>query len=220
MTRPLATSRAGVMIVFDWNGTVVLDADRALRALNAVLAGHGVPQVDAAGFRSSFRLPMSAMFDDLGLPAALGAAAEAEWNAHMARTTTVLRPGTDEVLRELALAGVWLGVVSAAAYDSVDFDLHTLRVPDVWHAVHAPTRDKEATLAALRYHAEAAYYVGDTAYDMECARSAGYVPVGVTEGYADVRTLLAAGADVVIERMEELLPLSARHRLPISERTE
>ncbi|MGO2750134.1 MAG: HAD family hydrolase [Pseudoclavibacter sp.] len=192
------------MIVFDWNGTIVLDAERARNALNWVLASHGAADLDRAAFSTSFKLPMSVMFDDLGLPASAAEDAERSWNERMTTAETELRAGAASALAELHAEGVWLGVVSAAAAEAVAFDRVTLGVPEVWSSVLAPATDKTAILRALRHTRRVAYYVGDTVYDMTCARLAGYIPVAVTGGYASEDALRNAGADHVITSLAEL----------------
>ena len=54
-------------IVFDWNGTILDDAERTLAALNAVLVDLGREQLDDETFRQAFGLPLEAMLADLGL---------------------------------------------------------------------------------------------------------------------------------------------------------
>ncbi|MEE9544256.1 MAG: HAD hydrolase-like protein, partial [Rhodospirillales bacterium] len=46
--------------------------------------------------------------------------------------------------------------------------------------------------------------IGDTTYDMEMARNAGTLAVGVSWGYHGVAELKDAGADAVIDAFEEL----------------
>ncbi|NQX28353.1 HAD family hydrolase [Microbacteriaceae bacterium VKM Ac-2854] len=190
------------MVLFDWNGTVVLDADRARDALNAVLVARQRPALSHAGFAREFSLPMAAMFDRLGAGDVFEA--EQEWNAHMAARASVARAGAHEALRRLADGGAYLGVVSAAARSSVEYDLDSLGFEVAWAALEAPTTDKLAVLRRYRGERARAVYVGDTAYDMVCARTAGYLAVAVAGGYTPVDALRAAGADHVISSLLDL----------------
>jgi phosphoglycolate phosphatase len=202
-----AAQLADTMVLFDWNGTVVIDGDRARDALNGVLERRGLDLLDETQFASRFRLPMGEMFHELGVASGALLTAEAEWNAHMASETTRLRAGSAATLDRLHAGGAWMGVVSAASINAVDFDRASLGVPDVWRSVEAPVVDKVAALAAHRHERARAFYVGDTAYDMRSATEAGYVPIGVAGGYAPVEVLHAAGARHIIESLDELLPL-------------
>jgi phosphoglycolate phosphatase len=46
--------------------------------------------------------------------------------------------------------------------------------------------------------------VGDTVHDMRMAKAAGVGAIGVAWGYHEIEELRAAGADVVIERFDQL----------------
>lgn len=205
------------MVVFDWNGTVVLDADRAWESLNAALREQHVAEVPRSAFTTEFRLPMADMFRRLGVAGSEVAVADATWNRRMTTSETTLRPGAVEAIEALHGDGVWLGVVSAAAAAALAHDRSTLGVPDRWGTVLAPAEDKTTVLRALRHHADVAYYVGDTAYDMRCAAASGYVPVGVGDGYAPDEALWEAGATHVLRDLRDLVTLvrgsgSARER--------
>lgn len=207
------------MVLFDWNGTVVCDADRARDALNDVLASYGADPVSKDQFPTTFRLPMAEMFESLGLPPEHGPDAESRWNTAMTRRITTLRPGTRNALVALADNGAWLGVVSAASADAVAFDINTLNVPALWDTVVAPAADKTSVLRSLRHHGDRAYYVGDTPYDMACATEAGYVPIGVRGGYASEAALRAAGAHTMIDSLDELTVFTATKRVTLDDLT-
>lgn len=198
-----------ILVLFDWNGTVVLDHDRAREALNAALSASGLSPVSSADFASTFRLPMGAMFADLGVAAVDLGAAETAWNVYMASHRSQLRAGATSALAALHDSGVRLGIVSAAAQEAVDFDRASLGVPEVWASVDAAAADKVAVLTSYRAERELAFYVGDTAYDMASALAAGYVPIGVSGGYASTETLLAAGAAHLVDDFDDLVELVA-----------
>ena len=50
-------------------------------------------------------------------------------------------------------------------------------------------------------------YVGDTDVDMQTGRAAGFFTVGVTWGFRSVDELRRAGAEAIIDRPDQLLPL-------------
>lgn len=201
------TAFSGTTVLFDWNGTLVLDSERARAALNDVLERRGLGAIAAEDFSATFRLPFSTLFAKLGVDASETDAAEAEWNAAMASTPAELRAETIDGLLALAAGGCRLGIVSAADAAAVDFDRSALAVPDVWSAVETGVVDKLAVLRRLRGDREHAYYVGDTPYDMECAAAAGYQPIGVSDGYARPDALRAAGASAIVTDLAELVTL-------------
>lgn len=197
----MSNTKDEIAVLFDWNGTVVLDAARARDSLNRVLADRDMPELDDAGFSEEFSLPMADMFARLGVPGA--DTAESEWNRHMMSEVAPGRQGSD-VIRGLKEAGTRLGVVSAAAHAAVVFDMEHLDLKDCWSSVDAPASDKVAILRERRGQEATAYYVGDTVYDITSAIAAGYVPIAVDHGYTARAALEAAGARYVISSFDEL----------------
>lgn len=192
------------IILFDWNGTIVLDADRARLALNGVLGARDLPELSTAEFGDRFRLPMHRLFGDLGVPAAEFAQSESEWNRAMSSARPIVRPGVSRALIELHDAGAVLGIVSAASASAIASDLVTLGLPDLWEIIRGDVADKESVLRGERGVRRRAVYVGDTVYDIQCASRAGFRPIGVAGGYTAADRLSEAGAEAVIDDLAEL----------------
>lgn len=72
----------------------------------------------------------------------------------------------------------------------------------------------ERALALLGRTADDALFVGDSPHDVESGRAAGVYTVGVSWGAFTREEMERAGADVVIDRVEELSGLVARFRAP------
>lgn len=198
------SSLVDTMLLFDWNGTIVIDSDHAHAALTTVLARRGLRTLGEAEFALRFRLPLGELLERLGVDPADLVAAEEEWTTALAESRTQLRGGAAECLRALAEAGAWLGVVSVASPSAVRFDQRALQVPPVWNSVDAGVGDTLELLLRHRAVRERAFFVGDDPDDLRCASVAGYLPVGVTDAPADARALRAAGALHVIGDLEEL----------------
>lgn len=190
------------VVLFDWNGTVVLDSERARYCLNTVLHRRSLPVLDTDEFADKFHLPLHAMFLRLGVHDV--DAAEIEWNESMTTEVTTAREGAQS-LRVLAQQGVRLGLVSAAFADSVHTDINVLGLGGLWASIDAPASDKLAALRARRGTEERAFYVGDTTYDMRCATAAGYTPLAVDRGYTGTDLLTQAGAVTVLTTFDDLL---------------
>ncbi|GGH45623.1 HAD family hydrolase [Microbacterium album] len=205
---PAAVEFGDLLVLFDWNGTVVLDHDRARGALNSVLEPRGLGRLDPAAFGERFHLPFDDMFRALGVAPADLARAEAEWNEAMIGGSAAARPGARESLAALAAGGAHVGVVSAASHASVAADAARFGLRELLASVHTSTSDKLAILRAHRPLRRRAVYVGDTEYDMRCARQAGFQPVGVAGGYAGPERLRDAGAAWIVSDLRELLELS------------
>ncbi len=121
--------------------------------------------------------------------------------------------GMPEVLERLHGEGRQLGIVTAKRRRTVDLAFARLPLARYFDVVvtsetterHKP--DPQPILHALELlggRAEGAAYVGDSPFDMQCARRAGVYAVGVTWGGIHRREALA-DADVVVNDAEELL---------------
>ncbi len=160
---------AGVMVVFDWNGTVMADVDRAVAATSAVLADHGIEPLAREDFRAGFRLPLAEWLASLGAPGA-----ETAWNVAMAARSARARPEAGAALAALHGRGALVAVVSAAGTDAVATDLTAtglaLCIAQVWTGV----TDKAIQLGKDRGLRPRAIYVRDTEYDIVPAQRAGF----------------------------------------------
>jgi phosphoglycolate phosphatase len=210
----LAGPLASTMVVFAWNGTIVVDADRARAALNLVLGRRGLPLLGEAEFAARFRLPLAELFERLGLDEADGHTAEQEWAAELAEVRAHLRDGAVECLGALRGGGAWLGVMSSASPAAVRFDQRSLSVPAVWNSIDASVSDTYSMLLRHRPTRPVAYFVGDAPDDIRSASAAGYTPVGVAgavvpDAHPDCDALRSAGATHVIRSLDELIAIVA-----------
>ncbi|WP_158603049.1 HAD family hydrolase [Jiangella rhizosphaerae] len=197
-------SASDLLVLFDWNGTLADDAERAREATNTVLRTRGLPELTAAAFAGSFRLPMTAFMAAIGVDPADLAGAVADWNTQMARRPPRLRTGAAALLRRLRAGGALVGVVSAAGAQAVRADLRACRLAADLDIVVTDAADKGDALhrhRGLRTHAA---YVGDTEYDLECAHAAGFLPIGVTGGYRPAAALADAGPAALIDDLADL----------------
>lgn len=122
-------------------------------------------------------------------------------------------PGVTDALRHLAASGVGLAVVSNKP-DLITIDMMRTLFPDLSFAyVHGsrdgvpskpdPTTALEAA-AACGARPDECLFVGDTAIDMNTARAAGMKAVGAAWGFRGADELREAGADILIQSMDEL----------------
>ncbi|MDI2130118.1 HAD family hydrolase [Yinghuangia seranimata] len=190
------------LVLFDWNGTLVADTDRAVRATNAVLAHRGLPRLSATAFRSSWKLPLSAFLGGLGVADA--DAAERHWNRALATEPAPLRPDAHPTLDTLRARGARVGVVSAAGAQAVTDDIRHTGLDGRFDVVLAGVPAKTSALLSQRPTRARAYYVGDTEYDIHCARAAGYLAVAITGGYRPADALAAVRPDAAVDRLDQL----------------
>jgi phosphoglycolate phosphatase len=197
------------LLLCDWNGTLVDDADRAWLATAAVLRARGLGEIDRAGFAAAFRLPLRDFLADLGIEDDLDGAVEL-WNDGLLASAPEPSPGAHDLLERMSARGVVVGIVSAAREDVVRSDIEALGLDRGIGFVVAGVESKPTVLTALvAERARAVAYLGDTEYDMRAAAQAGAQAIGYAGGYRPAAALEAAGADAVVRdlaEVERLLP--------------
>jgi phosphoglycolate phosphatase-like HAD superfamily hydrolase len=97
-----------------------------------------------------------------------------------------------------------IGVASAATSDAVDADVDRAGLADHIDFVAAGVTDKADYLHSVRHLRRRALYVGDCEYDIDCARSAGFEAVAITDGYRSEADLLAAKPDIMLADLSDL----------------
>jgi phosphoglycolate phosphatase len=126
-------------------------------------------------------------------------------------------PGAAETLRSLGDAGVLLGIVSGAMEGAArtklgPADLNRFFIFGAYGS-DSPDRAELTRIAiekATRLHSRLTpsqvAVVGDTPRDIEAAKAAGAISVGVASGHFSVDELTAAGGDHVLASLEERFP--------------
>jgi phosphoglycolate phosphatase len=126
-------------------------------------------------------------------------------------------PGADACLAKLGEAGVLLGLVSGAMEGAARTKLIPANLNRFFlfgaYGSDSPDRAELTGIAiekAGRLHARLTpaqvFVVGDTPRDIDAARRAGAVSVGVATGHYSVTELSGAGADHVLGSLEEPFP--------------
>ncbi len=124
-------------------------------------------------------------------------------------------PGARAALEQLhARDEVLLGVATGKAKRGLDHAYHAHGIGHFFltsqTADNHPSKPHPSMLHATLYdtgaEAEHAVMIGDTAFDIEMGVAAGFKTIGVTWGYHDTERLLAAGADVLVDSYDALIP--------------
>ena len=199
------------VVACDWNGTLVDDGDRAWQAAHVVLGRMGLEAPGRADFFARWRLPLGSLFAAFGVPNAQLEGAVRDWNAELGAREAGLARGATEMIEAIRSLGGGVGVVSAAAVDIVRRETSRFGLTGMLDFVVGDADPKHTALRAIRPDRPAeVIYVGDTEYDVIEARVAGVWAVGYGGGYRPSSALLAAGADHVIDRLEDLPALVGR----------
>jgi phosphoglycolate phosphatase-like HAD superfamily hydrolase len=200
----LAGNGLDPILLCDWNGTLVSDANRAWSATCTVLRAHGQAEIELEQFRESFRLPLAAFFSDLGLDGDTRDAIQ-QWNDCLGKTAPQPSSGADEMLDYVASSGIVIGVISAARSDIVRADIAAVGFGPCISFVLGGIESKPEMLTALVISsARPVAYLGDTEHDMRAANIAGATAIGYAGGYRPASALQSAGAHTVVDELLEV----------------
>jgi len=210
-------------IIFDLDGTLLDTLADLASAMNAALAGAGLPthpvedykMFVGAGLIKLVHRAAPGSADDPALEARLAADMRAEY-ATCWNVTTRPYDGVGEMLDALARRGTPVGVFSNKPHEFTV--LCVTKLLDTWSfggvlGIDERTPRKPDPAGALAVAGELGtepartLYVGDTGTDMMTANSAGMYAVGVTWGFRDVEELQAGGARQIITAPAQLLDL-------------
>lgn len=113
-----------------------------------------------------------------------------------------LRPGPGNLLGIATGKGL-AGVSRILRQHGLDGHFVTLQTPD-----HNPSKPHPGMLLRAMSETGTAPHqvvmIGDTVFDIELAKAAGVMSIGVGWGYHERKDLLLAGADILIESFDEL----------------
>ena len=129
------------------------------------------------------------------------------------RVSQPLFPGIEDTLRTLHGKGWTLGVATGMSDRGLAHCLADNGIADLFVTLQTadrhPSKPHPAMLEEALFQAgalpEETVMIGDTAYDMQMAVSAGCRGIGVDWGYHHPHELIAAGAEKVVESPAELL---------------
>lgn len=197
------------LALFDCDGTLVDSFAAIHEAMLATCTECGVtapsPEAHRAAMGITLRLQMPRFFPDLDDNRHQEMADSFFRHFRGANRVEPLYTGAREALADLGSVGWLLGVATAKSGIGLrknldDHGLHrhflTLQTIDTNPAKPNPDMVLKA-MAALGVDAANTVMIGDSVYDMEMARHAGVIPLGVAWGYHDAKALITAGARAV-----------------------
>jgi HAD superfamily hydrolase (TIGR01549 family) len=206
-------------VLFDLDGTLVDSHHTIAEAMVAALRTFGY-EIDVPTLIPMIGPPMEVLARDLGAPADEAVRINEEYLRlyhHGYVQQTPEHEGATALLERLADAGIALGVVTNKVEEGarmvLDVENWTARFGvvvgrDTPNAAAKPS--PEAALHALRILGVAparAAFVGDTEFDVRCARAAGIAHVIALDTNRDPAFLRAEGATHLVHTLAEIGPL-------------
>ncbi|WP_026268444.1 HAD-IA family hydrolase [Micromonospora sp. CNB394] len=207
-------------VVFDLDGVLVDSlavAREAFALAYAEVVGDGMAPVEEYCRHPGRYLPE--VLELMGLPAALAEPFVRQSNRLAHRVSPV--DGAAKLLRTLRRRGIGLAVATGRSgvrardllgrLDLLPLVDHVVGSDEVPRPKPAPDIVRRA-LHLLGAHPVEALMVGDAPSDLASARAAGVTAVAALWGESEEETLRTAGPDVVLTRLDELLPLCPARR--------
>lgn len=187
-------------IGFDLDMTLIDPRPGMVLAMNRLGAETGLA-LDGEYFAANLGPPLDRVLRDFGAPEDRIPELVHRFRASYPEIVipeTIAMPGAAEALAAVHELGGRALVVTAkhtpnAAKHMIALGWRVDIVGDLWSTAKAD---------ALRAH-NATVYVGDHATDVAGALAAGAIPVGVTTGPCDATTLRSAGAEVVLDTLDQ-----------------
>ncbi|MGY8684052.1 HAD family hydrolase [Bradyrhizobium sp. UFLA05-153] len=216
-------------LVFDWNGTLLDDADALLQTTNAILKRFGRATIDMNTFRDHCDVPLSIFYRNLGMSESEVAATDRDGSAifHDAyeplASNVNLREGARtmlEIAREQAASSI---IVSNHIVDPLRSQLQRLGINDYFDEVLAfesrATQYKSMSKGErLRLYMQendlkppATFIIGDMPVEANIARDLGLISIAITGGFVSESRLRAAEPDYIVHNHHELLPILQGH---------
>jgi len=199
------TGRRLEAILFDWDGTLVNTAEASYRCYEKLFGSYGIA-FDRDAFRRTYSPNWHLTYSALGLAEERWAEADARWLEHYGEEEVVLIDGAREALLRVRRAGLRAGIVTSGDRVRVARELTGLGVADLFEVVVCAEDivyrkpHPEALLLALDklgVAAAEAVYVGDSPEDVQMARAAGVMTVGIPGGFPNRDALAAARPEVL-----------------------
>ena len=213
------------LIIFDFDGTLGDTRRNIVTTMQMAIREMQLPSRTEAECASTIGLPLAGCFKTLfpdiqeELIPRCAETYRRIFNENLQKITPEAFPGVVKTLKALKEQGFVLTIASSRSRNSLteltrdmgiaDYISYLIGADDVKEAKPRPEPVLN-TLAAMQFDASEALVVGDMAVDILMGANAGTKTCGVTWGNGSREELTEAGANVIIDSMEELIGFTSR----------
>ena len=198
-------------VLFDWDGTLIDSYEADAAAYLAMFRKMGIPW-GIQELTRHYSPNWYAVYRAAGLPRHRWDAADAAWRKEYANHRPKLIAGSRRILAQLVLRHQ-LGLVTNGDRDRVTRQLRDFRITRLFTArICAGDSERkkphpeplQMALAKMRLKPAACVYVGDAPQDIEMARRAGVLAIGVLGPFPTEKRLRASRPDMLLDSIEAL----------------
>ncbi|MBI4128561.1 MAG: HAD family hydrolase [Parcubacteria group bacterium] len=213
------------LVVFDWNGVIIADAEACLDADNYAIKKFGGRPMSKKERSEAFVIPASTFFIRQGVPEA----AIREHSIDISRmfheyyekraNSLRTRRGARDLLEWLKQSGVTAIILSNHTRAGIELQLERLKLRRYFTSLLANEQEDAALtkkgkgeklrafLKNRHYKRNEVLIIGDSPEEMEIGRSLGFPSVAITGGYCSTKRLVAAKPDRLIHNLREMIPI-------------
>ena len=206
------------LVVFDFDGTLADTNKCIVSSWQHTLRRMGLPEVSAERIQAPIGLPLKDSFRIAVPEERLDEAVDIYHEAFhaVARDSVTAFDGVREALEAISSLGIDMAVASSRGNDSLEDLVDALDMTKYFRLIcggEFAEHPKPAPdlvlhiLSELGVSASDTLVVGDAVFDIGMGNSAGCRTCGVTWGNQSREQLMTSSPDMVIDRVEELVPL-------------
>jgi len=195
-------------IIWDWNGTLLNDAELAVETMNGMLAKRGLPLMTPERYKDVFTFPVKEYYQKIGFdfeaePFEIPALEFIErYNQLVGKCS--LHANSVRVLNHFREKGIPQFILSAMKQETLDnclahyeishfFD-HVSGLDD--HYAHSKLENGLSLIRELKLNPEELLLIGDTIHDYEVATEMGCRCILIANGHQSYQLLQSAGGSV------------------------
>lgn len=212
------------LVVFDWNGTLLADAQPVVEGVNREMATLGLAPITLRDYQRLYDIPMTEFYKHFGVSsemlreksADMAKAFHSFYEPRVARART--RTGTRRLLQDLQTKGLSKIILSNHTMEGIYLQLERLKLTsyfdtvlanDVLGGAHFKGKQHrlEDYLKANKIAPSSALIVGDTIEETRIGKSLGLKTVAITGGYNSPKRLKAAKPDVLVHSLHEIIQI-------------
>jgi len=195
-------------IIWDWNGTLLDDAELCVSIINGILNEKGLPTLSLGKYRQLFDFPVKNYYQRLGFDFERYSFEEVGTqfilDYEKRKTEAGLRPEACEVLHAVVQSGRTQSILSAYRQDTLEAMVTGLGLRSLFlevqglnnHYAYGKEGAGELLLERLPYRSSEIVMVGDTLHDHEVARRLGVDCILIASGHQTRERLEETGAPI------------------------
>jgi len=203
-------------VIWDWNGTLLNDAELCVQTINELLVKRNLPALSLSGYKEVFSFPVKNYYQKIGFnfqnePFEIPALEFTErYNNQVIGCK--LHEDSLRVLKYFQSKGIRQFILSAMKQDILEECLNYYRISHFFeyvsgldnHYAVSKVENGHLLISDLKLDAQNLVLIGDTVHDFEVATELGCTCILIANGHQSKEVLWATGA-TVIDRISQLL---------------